>query len=172
LCHSGRRYSSDRYSLFGKRPLVIASMNAELPPFKNGGLNSESASTIDRDITPLIFKHCWGYSTFVSNLCSMLSKVHGFKLGLHGFVSVRYLVSRVWGTRFRRYRVWGTEFLTTLISEQGIYFWRYLGIRNCVSGALGYWGMGNWYRILHYPIDNLLFFVDSLEAALPRSLSS
>jgi len=28
-------------------------MNAELPPFKNGEHNSESASTIDRDITPL-----------------------------------------------------------------------------------------------------------------------
>jgi len=29
-------------------------MNAELPPFKNGEHNSESASTIDRVITPLI----------------------------------------------------------------------------------------------------------------------
>ena len=27
-------------------------MNAELPPFKNGKQNSESVSTIDRDITP------------------------------------------------------------------------------------------------------------------------
>jgi len=29
-------------------------MNAELPPFKNGEHNSDSASTLDRDITPLI----------------------------------------------------------------------------------------------------------------------
>ena len=29
-------------------------MNVELPPFKNGELNPESASTIDRAITPLI----------------------------------------------------------------------------------------------------------------------
>jgi len=28
-------------------------MNAELPPFKNGEHNSESASTVDRVITPL-----------------------------------------------------------------------------------------------------------------------
>jgi len=28
-------------------------MNAELPPFKNGEHNSERASTVDRDITPL-----------------------------------------------------------------------------------------------------------------------
>ena len=28
-------------------------MNAELPPFKNGEHNSESASTIDHVITPL-----------------------------------------------------------------------------------------------------------------------
>ena len=28
-------------------------MNAEMPPFKNGEHNSESASTIDRVITPL-----------------------------------------------------------------------------------------------------------------------
>jgi len=28
-------------------------MNAELPPFKNGEHNSESASTFDRDTAPL-----------------------------------------------------------------------------------------------------------------------
>jgi len=53
LDHSGRSYSNDEYSSFGKRPLTIAAMNAELPPFKNGEHNSESASTLDRDITPL-----------------------------------------------------------------------------------------------------------------------
>jgi len=31
-------------------------MNVKLPPFKNGEHNSESASTIDRVITPLILK--------------------------------------------------------------------------------------------------------------------
>jgi len=31
-------------------------MNAELPPFKNGEHNSKSATTIDRDITPLSLK--------------------------------------------------------------------------------------------------------------------
>ena len=36
-----------------KRPLAIIAMNAELPLFKNGEHNSESASTIDRVITPL-----------------------------------------------------------------------------------------------------------------------
>jgi len=30
-------------------------MNAELPPFKNGEHNPESAPTIDHVITPLIF---------------------------------------------------------------------------------------------------------------------
>ena len=53
LGHSGRSYSSNRYSFCGKRPLAIAGMNAELPPFKNGEQNSKSVSTIDRDITPL-----------------------------------------------------------------------------------------------------------------------
>ena len=46
-------HSSDRYSVCGERPLAIAVMNAELPPFKNGEHNSESTSTIDRVITPL-----------------------------------------------------------------------------------------------------------------------
>jgi len=41
-------------SVFGKRPLVIAAMNAELPPFKNGEHNFESASILDLDITPLM----------------------------------------------------------------------------------------------------------------------
>jgi len=31
---------------FGKRPLAIAAMNAELPPFKNGKHNSESVSPL------------------------------------------------------------------------------------------------------------------------------
>jgi len=37
----------------GKGPLAISAMNTELPPFKNGEHKSESASTLDRDITPL-----------------------------------------------------------------------------------------------------------------------
>ena len=37
-----------------KRPLGITTMNAELPPFKNGDHNSENASTVDRVITPSI----------------------------------------------------------------------------------------------------------------------
>ena len=63
LGHSVRSYSSNQYSLFGKRSLCIAAMNAELPPFKNGDHNSESAFIIDRVITPLIIfpvlKACW-----------------------------------------------------------------------------------------------------------------
>jgi len=35
-------------------------MNAELPPFKNVEHNSESASTIDRVITPLNLGSCKG----------------------------------------------------------------------------------------------------------------
>ena len=46
LDHSGR--SSD-IRFFGKRPLAIATMSAELPPFKNGEHNSENASTLGRD---------------------------------------------------------------------------------------------------------------------------
>ena len=38
-----------------KRPLAIAAVNAELPPFQNGEHNSESVSTIDRVITPLSY---------------------------------------------------------------------------------------------------------------------
>jgi len=56
----GRSDSSDQYSVCAKGPLAIAAMIAELPPFKTGKHNSESASTIDRVITPLImisFKH-------------------------------------------------------------------------------------------------------------------
>ena len=55
--HSGRSYSNDQYSFFEKRLLAITAMNTDLPPFKNGEHNSESASTLDRDITPL--KGCW-----------------------------------------------------------------------------------------------------------------
>jgi len=36
-----------------KTTLAITAMNAELPPFKNGEHTSESASTLDCDITPL-----------------------------------------------------------------------------------------------------------------------
>ena len=50
-----RSYSSDRYSVCGKRPLAIVVMSAELPPFKNGEHDSESTSTIDRVITSLTF---------------------------------------------------------------------------------------------------------------------
>jgi len=57
LGHLGRSYSSDRYSFCGKRPLAIAAMNTELPPFKHGEHNSESASTIDCVITPLRLDH-------------------------------------------------------------------------------------------------------------------
>jgi len=48
--HLGHSYSSERYSVCGKRPLAIAAVNAELPPFKNGEHNSESVSTICRVI--------------------------------------------------------------------------------------------------------------------------
>ena len=44
--HLSRSYSSDRYSVCGKRLLAIAAMNAELPPFNNGEHNSENASTV------------------------------------------------------------------------------------------------------------------------------
>jgi len=36
------------------RPLAIAAMNAELIPFEKGEHNSESTSTLDRGLTPLI----------------------------------------------------------------------------------------------------------------------
>jgi len=41
-----------------KRSLHITAMNTELPPFKNGEHNSESASTLDRDITTLSMLFC------------------------------------------------------------------------------------------------------------------
>jgi len=41
--------------LFEKRSLAITVMNAELPPFKNGEQNSESASTLDHSLTPSRF---------------------------------------------------------------------------------------------------------------------
>jgi len=53
LGHLGHSYSSGRYSVCEKRPLAIAVMNAELLPFTNGEHTSESASTINRVITPL-----------------------------------------------------------------------------------------------------------------------
>ena len=48
LGHLGRSYSSDQYSVCGKRLLAIAAMNAELPSAQNGEHNSESASACHR----------------------------------------------------------------------------------------------------------------------------
>jgi len=48
-----RNYSSDRYSLFGKRPLIMTEINAELPPFMNGEHNYEGLSSFAHDITLL-----------------------------------------------------------------------------------------------------------------------
>jgi len=49
-------YVSGPFGLFffGKKPLAITAINAEFPPFENGKHNSESVSTLDRDISPLI----------------------------------------------------------------------------------------------------------------------
>jgi len=53
-----------------KRPLAIAAMNAELPLSKNGDHNSESASTIDHDITPLSHIHrCSEPATWLPDPC-------------------------------------------------------------------------------------------------------
>ena len=60
--HLGRSYSSDRYSVCGKRLLAIAAMNAELPPFKNGEHDSKHASTTDHVITPLRMLVMSGYA--------------------------------------------------------------------------------------------------------------
>jgi len=78
----GRSYSSDRYSFCGKGPLAIAAMNAELPPFKNGEYNSESASTINYVITPLteaamalpVARVCWAGEDNSMVLSSQISK--------------------------------------------------------------------------------------------------
>jgi len=48
-------------------------MNAELPSIKNGEHNSESASTIDRVITPL--SH-WGMSDSISPLIDYPVSIH------------------------------------------------------------------------------------------------
>jgi len=42
-----------RVTKFANFELAIAAKSTELPSFKNGEPNSESASTIGRDITPL-----------------------------------------------------------------------------------------------------------------------
>ena len=52
-------HPNDQYSSFGKRPLAIAAMNAELPAFKNGGHNSESAYTLDRNTPSFNEKAQW-----------------------------------------------------------------------------------------------------------------
>ena len=51
-------------------------MNAELPPFKNRDHNSESASTLDSDITPLK-KTVRG----LSNLASVFAQAMVYTLG-------------------------------------------------------------------------------------------
>jgi len=53
LGYSSPSYSSGVYSFYATRPLAINTMNTELPPFKNEEHNSESAYTLNRDITPL-----------------------------------------------------------------------------------------------------------------------
>jgi len=57
LAHLGRIYSSDQNSLTEKRPLAIAAMNVDLPPFKKGKHNSESVSTLDLVFIILILFH-------------------------------------------------------------------------------------------------------------------
>ena len=53
-------------------------MNAELPPFKNGKHNFESASTLDRDITPLNARVAKGsspsstYPAFQNTFCNFV----------------------------------------------------------------------------------------------------
>ena len=75
LGHLGRSYSSDRYSVCGKRPLAIATMNVKLPPSKNGDHNSESSSTIDRVITPFIqWVRVWFGNCFVFSLGGDISE--------------------------------------------------------------------------------------------------
>ena len=67
----GCSYLSDWCSVCGERPLAIAAMNVELPPFKNGEHNSESVSTLDRFITPLkgykTINPFWGACLVLSN---------------------------------------------------------------------------------------------------------
>jgi len=60
----------------GKRPLAITAMNAELLPFKNGEHNSESASTIDRVIAPLMIDILFRLTTiliYIFSLAGMLA---------------------------------------------------------------------------------------------------
>jgi len=49
---------------FGEKKRVIAAMNKELPPFKNGKHNSESAPALDRDITSLSSMFNYGQGNF------------------------------------------------------------------------------------------------------------
>jgi len=69
LCHGQK--CLQLFSDSGKRPLDIAAMNAELPPFTNGEHKSESASKFDRDITPLMVPSLrsqkWAYSVLLVN---------------------------------------------------------------------------------------------------------
>jgi len=77
----GHSYSSHRYSFCGKKPLAIAATNAELPPFKNGEHNFESASTIDLGLTPLMkYYKCknlkWTPCSFLPDLLVDVSKLY------------------------------------------------------------------------------------------------
>jgi len=56
--------------IFGlwEKPLAITAMNAELPLFKNGEHNSESAPTIDRVITPLKSYFALNQTLLISSL--------------------------------------------------------------------------------------------------------
>ena len=71
-----RGYSSDRYSVCGKRPLALAAMNAELPPFKNEEHNSESASTIDHVITPLIAAGVYYHHIIITHARHARARTH------------------------------------------------------------------------------------------------
>ena len=106
---------SDGYSLFGKRPLAIAAMNAELLLIKNGEHNSESAPTLDLHITPSNIGGLFHFSV------KFLLEMHGFEgTWLRAWVQGTYMVLKVEGTWFREYeehssegtvyRVWGTQF--------------------------------------------------------------
>jgi len=73
-------------------------MNAELPPFMNGEHNSQSASTLDCDITPLKEQTCsdidpgeiigsWilGLCDYVYSIVSLITQL-GRKNGTYGMV--------------------------------------------------------------------------------------
>jgi len=82
-----RSYLSDQYSVCGKRPLAIAVMNAELPLFKNGEHNSESTSTIDRVITPLIcLKNSLSLFRYVRALGAFYMRMTGSSLDCYKYL--------------------------------------------------------------------------------------